>query len=339
MKQLLIWNRRGNGLVEIETYYDRRNRTYRSTGIKCEHWDPYRRKAFGPGSEEINRRLGEILSGHESSPAPSLSPSTPLVPWMTAKILSRRTSEGTKESQLCALNCVKDFDGSADIEDITPAWLATWSSWMAGRGLSPMSAQVYHQTLRCYLNIAVREGVIDKSPYDRYRPERVQRPERHALSSAQLDQIRQLPLTRGLAKARDLFLLMALTGMAYTDCQRMDPGKIKKGWYEGHRVKTGARFLAPVNAEARAIIGKYGGVPKAYITGFDIHLNKIGEMIGLPWRLTSHVARHTFITLSLEKGVAPAVVQRMAGHASITMTETYMHPDDNFIKSGAQALF
>lgn len=44
------------------------------------------------------------------------------------------------------------------------------------------------------------------------------------------------------------------------------------------------------------------------------------------------VARHTFITLALEQGLAPNVVQRMAGHSSLTMTESYTHLGDDWVK-------
>ena len=135
-----------------------------------------------------------------------------------------------------------------------------------------------------------------------------------------------------MVKARDLFLLMASTGMAYADVSAMDPAKVREGWYAADRIKTGVHFVAPVNAEAAAILEKYDGAPNLS----DQHLNRclhvLGDLLGLDFPLTSHIARHTFITLALEQGLAPNVVQRMAGHSSLTMTESYTHLGDDWVK-------
>ena len=53
----LVWNRRKNNLVEVETYYPGGYRRYTSTGIQCEAWDKSKQKAMGPGAEAIGNVL------------------------------------------------------------------------------------------------------------------------------------------------------------------------------------------------------------------------------------------------------------------------------------------
>lgn len=338
-KQRFVWNRRGNGLIEIEIYKDRTHRSYKSTGIRCEHWDSARGKAYGPGSEEINRRLRDLVEGADLVPS-TRTVSVRLLPWMRQKIAARKLATNTEKNHLHVADLVRDFDGDPRMTDITPRWLALFNTYLTGRGCADTSVYYYHSVLAAYLMIAVREGLLDTSPYMRYRAQRGTYKERHSLTSSQLDALRALELDDlRLAHARDFFLIMAATGMAYVDSRQVDPAKVKDGWYEGRRTKTGHRFLAPVTPEAMGLIEKYGGTPPISYVVLNEKLHALGKRIGLPFTLTSHVARHTFVTLSLERGVSPAVVQRMAGHASITMTETYMHPDDSFVKDGAKALF
>lgn len=55
-------------------------------------------------------------------------------------------------------------------------------------------------------------------------------------------------------------------------------------------------------------------------------LNHIGKQIELPFKLTIHVARHTFCVYALSKGLSLHFVSQIMGHASILATEkTYAH--------------
>ena len=50
-------------------------------------------------------------------------------------------------------------------------------------------------------------------------------------------------------------------------------------------------------------------------------LLKAGEQIGLPFSLTTHVARHTFAVKALNQGLSMSVVSRLLGHSSTAITE------------------
>lgn len=55
------------------------------------------------------------------------------------------------------------------------------------------------------------------------------------------------------------------------------------------------------------------------------YLDAWGRAAGLPFKLTFHIGRHTFITLGIEAGVNIKVLSGLAGHASVAMTEAYVH--------------
>lgn len=324
-KTRLVWNRRKNNLVEVVTYYPGGYRRYTSTGIQCEAWDKSKQKATGPGAEAINRKLAVFRSPERMNRVLALE-------WLEEEQGRRHLRPSSAAHERTAFKAISEFGGIRFLTDFTPVWLSRWDSWLHDGTRTQTSVYNYHKVLKVYLKRAATQGLIDQTPYTRFVTDKGKNAPRHALTRAQLDAIRQLPLSGMMVKARDLFLLMASTGMAYADVSAMDPTKVREGWYAADRIKTGVHFVAPVNAEAAAILEKYDGVPNLS----DQHLNRclhvLGDLLGLDFPLTSHIARHTFITLALEQGLAPNVVQRMAGHSSLTMTESYTHLGDDWVK-------
>ena len=50
-------------------------------------------------------------------------------------------------------------------------------------------------------------------------------------------------------------------------------------------------------------------------------LNVVGEDLGFKFRLSMHVARHTFAVFALNNGLSMSVVSRLLGHGSTDITE------------------
>lgn len=66
------------------------------------------------------------------------------------------------------------------------------------------------------------------------------------------------------------------------------------------------------------------------------HINAIGKEAGLP-TLHPHTLRHTFATRLLRSSDL-RVVQSALGHARISTTEIYTHPDMNDLQNGINAM-
>ena len=56
----------------------------------------------------------------------------------------------------------------------------------------------------------------------------------------------------------------------------------------------------------------------------NAYLKEIADVCGLQKRLTFHLARHTFATMSLSKGVPLESVSKMLGHTNIKTTQIYV---------------
>jgi len=138
-----------------------------------------------------------------------------------------------------------------------------------------------------------------------------------------------------LELVRDIFIFSCFTGLAYIDVSNLTPDHIvtmdDKQWIMTKRQKTSVETNVLLLDIPRAIIAKYGH--KTYRDGklFPVltnqktnsYLKEIADLCGIKKKLTFHLARHTFATMSLSKGVPIESVSKMLGHTNIRTTQIY----------------
>jgi integrase len=140
--------------------------------------------------------------------------------------------------------------------------------------------------------------------------------------------------------ARDIFIFCAFTGLAYTDIKHLTNGHIQSSfdgrlWIRGKRQKTGTGYHIPVLSIPRMILEKYRGkaegdfaIPVFNITNYNVLLKKVAQSCGIDKNVSSHLARHTFATQALTKGVSIESVSKMLGHTNINTTQIYARVTD-----------
>ena len=64
----------------------------------------------------------------------------------------------------------------------------------------------------------------------------------------------------------------------------------------------------------------------------------VGKACGISQRLSFHMARHTFGTMSLSAGIPIESIAKMMGHASISSTQIYAQVTDNKISKDMDRL-
>ena len=133
----------------------------------------------------------------------------------------------------------------------------------------------------------------------------------------------------------DIFIFSCFTGLAYIDVSNLTPDHIvtlgDKQWIMTQRQKTSVETNVLLLDIPKAIIAKYGG--KTYRNGklfpmltnqkTNSYLKEIADICGIKKNLTFHLARHTFATMSLSKGVPMESVSKMLGHTNIRTTQIY----------------
>ena len=153
-----------------------------------------------------------------------------------------------------------------------------------------------------------------------------------------------------LELVRDIFIFSCFTGLAYIDVSNLTPDHIvtmdDKQWIMTKRQKTSVETNVLLLDIPRAIIAKYSH--KTYRDGklFPVltnqktnsYLKEIADLCGIKKKLTFHLARHTFATMSLSKGVPIESVSKMLGHTNIRTTQIYARSTNKKIEHDMEQL-
>jgi integrase/recombinase XerD len=180
------------------------------------------------------------------------------------------------------------------------------------------------------------------------------------LTREEIEKFKAVELNERLSHVRDSFLFGCYTGLRYSDLKKLVSASIQEvngtkivsftpqktnSFYKKTRKKVNVALIP----DALAIIEKYSEshentLPVISNQKMNDYLKEIGKMAGIidkvekyryvnnepvleyvpKWKLIScHVARHTFATQSISRGVAAAVVQKLLGHSSIKTTMIY----------------
>lgn len=138
-----------------------------------------------------------------------------------------------------------------------------------------------------------------------------------------------------LELVRDIFIFSCFTGLAYIDVRNLTPEDIvvmdDKEWVMSKRKKTNIAFNVLLLDLPKAIISKYNHdtyrdgklFPILSNQKMNSYLKEIADICGISKNLTFHLARHTFATLCLSKGVPMESVSKMLGHTNIRTTQIY----------------
>ena len=212
------------------------------------------------------------------------------------------------------------------------AWLRDRTSKNGEGSISDAGVYNYHKCYKALLNRAVRVGVLAQNPYERLKG-KFKRGDRLSVEYLTEDEVSAFAAVRPadgtqLARAHDLFIFQAYTGLSYSDTQSFDISNYKKvngRWsFNGLRIKTGVPYVSELLPPVVDVLERNGWkVPKIDNADYNHCLKLLGQMAGISTPLHSHLARHTFATFMLMHGVKIENVSKMLGHTNITQTQRY----------------
>ncbi len=196
------------------------------------------------------------------------------------------------------------------------------------------------QRFRTIILMAKNNGWIHIDPFANYKI-RFKKTDRGYLTQDEINIImRKKFASERLERVRDIFIFSCFTGLAYIDVKNLRQSNIRTSfddglWIMGKREKTGVNFNVPLLEVAKEIVEKYSGqlpddkvLPVMSNQKMNEYLKEIGEVCGIGKDLTFHLARHTFATLTLTKGVSIESVSKMLGHTNIKTTQIYARITD-----------
>jgi site-specific recombinase XerD len=226
------------------------------------------------------------------------------------------------------------------LKEINKKFISDFEAYLCGN--YNFSANTRIRQLKCLrhiIGIAYDEELIMRNPFTesvQYR-----KVDRGYLTQSEVEAL--INFRSGKKKeedARNVFIFCCFTGLAYIDAFNLTYGQIQqsfdgKMWIKGRRQKTKTEYQVPLLEIPQMIMSKYKNllsgdkvlpVPKAY--NYRNILKKIAKQCGISKNVSSHLARHTFATLALTKGVALESVSKMLGHSDIKTTQIYARVTD-----------
>ncbi len=201
-------------------------------------------------------------------------------------------------------------------------------------GLKNNTVWVYMITFKHIIALARAAGAIRSDPFSTYK-NRFEQVERGYLTEEELQRLMLEPLEEGTQRrVRDLFIFSAFTGLSYTDIRNLRWDNVREvfdgeTWIVTRRRKTHTPTSLLLLDIPRQILERSGDRSASYIFRMpsnnccNDYLIDLGRQCGIATRITFHIARHTFATLSLSKGVPIETLSSILGHTSIRTTQIY----------------
>lgn len=210
----------------------------------------------------------------------------------------------------------------------------------------------YVKTVKAFFNFCIDKGYCQ--PNNDVRKFKVFREDGEMiyLSETELFKVINLDLkSEALSAIRDNFCFACFTGLRYSDISKLKLENIKDDYLEIQTEKTRDYLRIPLNQHAKALLRKNSGRLPKLVSNQKMNdgLKVIGEkaeitenIVIIKYRgqekveflepkykfLSSHTARRTFVTLSLEKGMRPETVMSITGHKDYKTFKKYIKLTD-----------
>lgn len=272
--------------------------------------------------------------------------------YVAALAVNRRDRRGQVEVRLAEVCAIL---GTRTAQSVTPQDVEKLKARLSeakarGRGgtRKPASVNRYLQDLRAAYNLARRNGKVDRNPVEDVRLLRENNKRIRELTAEEETKLLKAlePRRRG-ADLRPLVRLILETGLRLGEVCGLRWADVdwSGGFATLQHTKAGERQHIPLSAEALAILrglgpanghifaGKGG---KPWTTNFvGCAFAKAVRRVGIP-DLRAHALRHTFACRKLRAGVDLYTVSKLLRHASVVMSERYVHLTRGDLKAAAE---
>ena len=210
---------------------------------------------------------------------------------------------------------------------------------------------------------AVSRRIIRFNPFENTKYEKAEKKIRFLQKSDVMKLMAMTMNDRESELARLMFVFSCFTGMAIADMENLEYSHIQTAadgqrYIRKERQKTKVEFVVPLHPIAETIIShcrnsqagneeQQAVKEKGDSLVFQPHCSRsvmgknlsiVGKACGIRERLSYHMARHTFGTMSLNAGIPIESIAKMMGHASISSTQIYAQVTDNKISEDMDRL-
>ena len=187
----------------------------------------------------------------------------------------------------------------------------------------------YCQRVKTVVQFGIDNGKIKVNPFSGIRLRKGEKSVQF-LTEEEVEKIRITDFhNESLNRVRDLFVFQAASGLSYTDMAKLKPEdfcQAPNGQYYIHdkRNKTGVFYTAVILEQGVEILKRYNfRLPIISNHKVNTYLKTIRDLCGIDKPIFSHVARHTYATRCLNRGIRLEVVAKLLGHSTTRITQHY----------------
>ena len=281
--------------------------------------------------------------------------------------VGKSRAEGTYQNLLYSDKLLTEFVKDKGMTDIAIATITEdlfeeYHFYLKRRGLVTATINRYLCWLSRLMYRAVSQRLIRCNPFENAKYEKAEQKIRFLQKSEVSKLMAMKIIDKEAEQARRMFIFSCFTGLAIADMEHLQFGHIQmtadgQKYIRKERQKTKVEFVVPLHPIAETIINQCkteqerseGQTVKGKGDDFIFHcacsrsvmsakLSIVGKACGIRERLSYHMARHTFGTMSLSAGIPIESIAKMMGHASISSTQVYAQVTDNKISEDMDRL-
>lgn len=217
----------------------------------------------------------------------------------------------------------KDNDCSAITNSVVRSFVAKIE-----RKYENSTAISYYTKLKAFIRYAQDNGHIKISPIQGVKIAKITK-DIDYLTEEEIERLKAVkPQTECMEKIKACALFQISSGLSYCDCLDLKPEDLQEKdgthFISKKRHKTGTPFVAVVLPFGAEIFKRYNGkLPLCSNQKYNLFLKALAEQAKIDKNLHTHIFRHTYCTLLLNRGVSIKTISRCAGHTTSAMTEKF----------------
>ena len=299
---------------------------------------------------------------------------TTILAMSKAELQSVKESVGKSRAEGTYLNLsysdrnLREFIENKGVQDmsittITESLFEEYRFFLKKRGLKASTVNTNLCWLSRLMFRAVSKRIIRCNPFGNAKYEKEEKKIRFLQKGDVMKLMAMRMNDREAELARLMFVFSCFTGMAIADMENLEYRHIQtaadgRKYIRKERQKTKVEFIVPLHPVAEAIVSHCRNEQerneelqtvkeKGESLVFQAHSSRsvmgknlciVGKACGIRQRLSYHVARHTFGTMSLSAGIPIESIAKMMGHASISSTQIYAQVTDSKISEDMDRL-
>ncbi|MGM0587114.1 MAG: phage integrase SAM-like domain-containing protein [Bacteroidota bacterium] len=261
-------------------------------------------------------------------------------------------------------NKIVEFTGeNLNFQEITTGWLHEYQSWCkVKKGNAQKTINKNLNIIQRSFTLAIEREIVrpDENPFNGFTYKAAGKSNKTKLTRKQIQKIRELDLNPDhlIWDVRNWFLFSIMArGMRVSDYSSMIYDEIRGDYIRMNFQKTEEKKpeykfikIIPGIRKILDLYMKEGVDPndfvfpilsksniKQYKDKFQLkddigrktalinkYLKKLQKRAEIPDKITTHVARHTFLDLADEVGIEPRVIQQLGDHSNFADTENYI---------------